>query len=100
MRCSASKTSRTSRPQVIRLIQPNKQTWPPCSASIKRCFSSSGSSRRLTSCSKRLLLQQIVAQKQQQDAMKAGSQDAADYNNNYQTNIAPINNGAAQALNY
>jgi len=32
--------------------------------------------------------------------MKAGSQDAADYNNNYQTNIAPINNGAAQALNY
>ena len=32
--------------------------------------------------------------------MKAGSQDAADYSNNYQTNIAPINNGAAQALNY
>ena len=47
-----------------------------------------------------ITLQQIVAQKQQQDAMKAGSQDAADYNNNYQTNIAPINNGAAQALNY
>jgi hypothetical protein len=47
-----------------------------------------------------IALQQIVAQKQQQDAMKAGSQDATDYNNNYQTNIAPINNGAAQALNY
>jgi hypothetical protein len=47
-----------------------------------------------------ITLQQIVAQKQQQDAMKAGSQDAADYENNYQTNIAPINNGAAQALNY
>jgi hypothetical protein len=47
-----------------------------------------------------ITLQQIVDQKQQQDAMKAGSQDAADYNNNYQTNIAPINNGAAQALNY
>jgi hypothetical protein len=45
-------------------------------------------------------LQQIVAQKQQQDAMKAGSQDASDYSNNYQTNIAPANNGAAQALNY
>jgi hypothetical protein len=45
-------------------------------------------------------LQQIVAQKQQQDAMKAGSQDAADYNNNYQMNIAPVNNGAAQALTY
>jgi hypothetical protein len=45
-------------------------------------------------------LQQIVAQKQQQDAIKSGSQDAADYNNNYQSNIAPLNNGAAQALNY
>jgi hypothetical protein len=47
-----------------------------------------------------IALQQIVAQKQQQDAMKAGSQDAEDYNSNYQTNIAPINTGAAQALNY
>ncbi len=47
-----------------------------------------------------ITLQQIVDQKQQQDAMKAGSQDAADYNNNYQTNIAPVNNGAAQALTY
>ena len=47
-----------------------------------------------------IALQQIVAQKQQQDAMKAGSQDAADYNSNYQTNIAPINIGAAQALSY
>src|ERR1700691_5139587 len=45
-----------------------------------------------------ITLQEIVVQKQQQDAMKAGSQDAADYNNNYQTNIAPINAGAAQAL--
>ena len=82
-------------------VDPAEQTtWPLCSASIKPCFSNSGSSRRLTSCSRRIALQQIVAQKQQQDAMKAGSQDAADYNNNYQTNIAPINNGAAQALNY
>jgi hypothetical protein len=47
-----------------------------------------------------IALQQVVAQKQLQDAMKAGSQDATDYNNNYQTNIAPINAGAAQALNY
>lgn len=47
-----------------------------------------------------IALQQIVAQKQQQDAIKAGSQDAFDYNNNYQTNIAPINVGAAQALTY
>jgi hypothetical protein len=47
-----------------------------------------------------ITLQQIVAQKQQQDAIKAGSQDAADYSDNYQTNIAPINTGAAQALNY
>jgi hypothetical protein len=47
-----------------------------------------------------IALQQIVAQKQQQDAMKAGSQDAVDYISNYQTNIAPINIGAAQALSY
>ena len=47
-----------------------------------------------------ITLQQIVAQKQQQDAMKAGSQDAAGYSDNYQANIAPINSGAAQALNY
>ena len=47
-----------------------------------------------------ITLQQIVAQKQQQDSMKAGSQDATDYNDNYETNIAPINNGAAQALSY
>ena len=47
-----------------------------------------------------ITLQQIVAQKQQQDAIKTGSQDAFDYNNNYQTNIAPINVGAAQALTY
>jgi hypothetical protein len=47
-----------------------------------------------------ITLQQIVGQKQQQDAMKAGNADAADYSNNYQTNIAPVNNGAAQALNY
>jgi hypothetical protein len=47
-----------------------------------------------------ITLQQIVAQKQQQDAIKAGSQDAEDFNNNYQMNIAPINNGAAQALTY
>src|SRR6201996_5965341 len=47
-----------------------------------------------------IALQQIVAQKQQQNAIKAGSEDAFDYNNNYQTNIAPINIGAAQALTY
>jgi hypothetical protein len=47
-----------------------------------------------------IALQQIIAQKQQQDAMKAGSQDASDYGNNYQTNIAPVNSGASQALTY
>jgi hypothetical protein len=47
-----------------------------------------------------LALQQMVAQKQQQDAMKAGFQDAADFNSTYQTQVAPAYNGAAQALTY
>ena len=47
-----------------------------------------------------LALQQMVAQKQQQDAMKAGFQDAADFNSAYQAQVAPAYNGAAQALTY
>ena len=47
-----------------------------------------------------LALQQMVAQKQQQDAMKAGFQDAADFNSIYQAQVAPAYNGAAQALTY
>ena len=47
-----------------------------------------------------LALQQMVAQKQQQDAMKAGFQDAADFNSTYQAQVAPAYNGAAQALAY
>jgi hypothetical protein len=45
-------------------------------------------------------LQQMVTQKQQQDAMKAAAQDAADYGSNFQTQITPANNGAAEALTY
>ena len=47
-----------------------------------------------------LALQQMVAQKQQQDALKAGFQDAADFNSTYQAQVAPAYNGAAQALTY
>ncbi len=47
-----------------------------------------------------LALQQIIAQKQQQDGLKAGFQDAANYTNTYQTHIAPAYNGGAQALTY
>jgi hypothetical protein len=47
-----------------------------------------------------LALQQIVAQKQQQDALKAGFQDAAAYGNTYQTQVAPAYSGTAQALTY
>jgi hypothetical protein len=47
-----------------------------------------------------LALQQIVAQKQQQDSLKAGFQDAAGYTNTYQTHVAPAYNGGAQALTY
>ena len=47
-----------------------------------------------------LALQQMVAQKQQQDALKAGFMDAGNFNNVYQTQVAPAYNGAAQALTY
>ncbi len=47
-----------------------------------------------------LALQQIVAEKQQQDALKAGFQDASSYSSTYQTDVAPAYNGTAQALTY
>ena len=47
-----------------------------------------------------MALQQMVAQKQQQDALKAAFQSAAGYQANYQQNIAPATNGAGQALHY
>ena len=47
-----------------------------------------------------LALQQIVAQKQQQDALKAGFQDTANYASTYQTHVATAYNGGAQALTY
>jgi len=47
-----------------------------------------------------LALQQIVAQKQQQDSLKAGFEDASAYTNTYQTHVAPAYNGGAQALSY
>jgi len=47
-----------------------------------------------------IALQQIVTQKQQQDAMKAGFQDAAAYERDYNSVIAPMTNNAADALSY
>ena len=47
-----------------------------------------------------LALQQIVAQKQQEDALKAGFQDTANYASTYQTHVASAYNGGAQALTY
>jgi hypothetical protein len=47
-----------------------------------------------------LALQQMVAQKQQQDALKVGFMDAGNFNSTYQTQVAPAYNGAAQALSY
>jgi hypothetical protein len=47
-----------------------------------------------------LALQQIVSQKQQQDALKAGFQDAANYVGAYQTHVTPAYAGIAQALTY
>lgn len=45
-------------------------------------------------------LQQIIAQKQQQDTLKAGFQDTGNYTNTYQTHVAPAYNGGANALTY
>jgi hypothetical protein len=50
--------------------------------------------------SQALTLQQIVAQKQQQDALKTGFQDTANFTNSYQTQVAPAYQGGAQALTY
>lgn len=47
-----------------------------------------------------LALQQMIVQKQQQDALKAGFMDAGNFNSTYQTQVAPAYNGAAQALTY
>ena len=47
-----------------------------------------------------LALQQIVAQKQQQDTLKTGFQDAATYSSTYQTQVAPAYSGTAQGLTY
>jgi hypothetical protein len=43
-------------------------------------------------------LQQLVTQKQQQDAMKAAFRDSASYENYYNANITPTENGAANLL--
>jgi hypothetical protein len=47
-----------------------------------------------------LALQQIVAQKQQQDTLKAGFQDSAAFTNTYQSQVAPAYQGGSQALTY
>jgi hypothetical protein len=47
-----------------------------------------------------LTLQQMIAQKQLQDTLKAGFMDAGNFNSTYQTQVAPAYNGAAQALTY
>jgi hypothetical protein len=45
-----------------------------------------------------LALQQVVAQKQQQDAMKSAFRDSAGYETYYNANIATTNSGAANLL--
>jgi hypothetical protein len=47
-----------------------------------------------------LALMQLISQKQQQDAIKAKFQDAADYGSNFQGNVAPAYSGGAQAMTY
>jgi hypothetical protein len=45
-----------------------------------------------------LALQQVVAQKQQQDAMKSVFRDSAGYESYYNANVATTNSGAADLL--
>jgi phage regulator Rha-like protein len=45
-----------------------------------------------------LALQQIIAQKQQQDAMKSAFRDSAGYQSYYNANITTTNSGAANLL--
>ena len=47
-----------------------------------------------------LALQQIVAQKQQQDAMKSAFRDSAGYESYYNANIAITSGGAANLLTH
>jgi len=47
-----------------------------------------------------IALHQVVALKEQQDAIKAAFQDAADYAINFQSQIAPVYNGADAAMTY
>lgn len=47
-----------------------------------------------------LALQQMISQKQQQDAMKAAFRDANGYANYYNTNVAPITTGADALLTH
>ena len=45
-------------------------------------------------------LQQLMAAKQQQDALKASFQNATSYQNNFQTSVAPAYTGASSAMTY
>jgi hypothetical protein len=47
-----------------------------------------------------IALHQMIAQKEQQDAIKSKFQDAADYGTNFQSQIAPAYNGADAAMTY
>jgi hypothetical protein len=47
-----------------------------------------------------IALHQVIAQKEQQDAIKSKFQDAADYGTNFQTQIAPAYTGADAAMTY
>jgi hypothetical protein len=78
----------------------NRPSWPSSSASIRPCFCSLRTMQDANQVNANLALQQIVAQKQQQDSLKAGFQDAASYTNTYQAQVAPAYNGGAQALTY
>jgi plasmid stabilization system protein ParE len=46
-----------------------------------------------------IALQQVVAQKQQQDALKAAFVDAANYQQQYNTTVQPLTSGLGNRMN-
>jgi len=80
-------------------IQASRPSWRSFNASTRLCFCSCGLCRMPTR-STPILRFNRSCQKQQQDALKAGFQDTANYASTYQTHVAPAYNGGAQALTY
>ena len=68
-------------------------TWRPCSESTKQHLCSFGPSKTQIRFRQAAALQQMVSQKQQQDALKAAFEDAAEYQQQYNSTVQPLTSG-------